>query len=221
MHQSHIPQYTIQNRNVHISVLNGVLWDMGKVHCDICEIGLFMLSLVLSDWCCFSVEYCLRHIHVCGKADMYGTKTFLSHHVTLIFIVLSQFFMPICHARWGKITDCRDVQFTQNVCWDLWHKKSTFTWQNWHELKFWDPVMTYNLVVIGSSNGLLPTRSKPLPEWMLSYCQIANQEQTSVKFESKYKILHSMKCIQICPFCSHLNLCFIWIFSLSFIMPCI
>ena len=34
---------------------------------------------------------------------MYGTKTFLSHHVTLISIVLSQFFMPICHARWRKI----------------------------------------------------------------------------------------------------------------------
>ena len=29
---SHIPQCTIQNRNVHISVLNGVLWDMGQVH---------------------------------------------------------------------------------------------------------------------------------------------------------------------------------------------
>ena len=31
MHLSHIPQYTIQNRNVHISVLNGALWDMGQV----------------------------------------------------------------------------------------------------------------------------------------------------------------------------------------------
>ena len=32
MHLSHIPQYTIQNRNVHISVLKGVdvlpLWDL-------------------------------------------------------------------------------------------------------------------------------------------------------------------------------------------------
>ena len=32
MHLSHIPQCTIQNRNVHISVLNGALWDMGQVH---------------------------------------------------------------------------------------------------------------------------------------------------------------------------------------------
>ena len=28
-HLSHIPEYTIQNRNVPISVLNGALWDMG------------------------------------------------------------------------------------------------------------------------------------------------------------------------------------------------
>ena len=41
MHLSHIPQCTIQNRNVHISDLNGALWDMGQVHCGICEIGLF------------------------------------------------------------------------------------------------------------------------------------------------------------------------------------
>ena len=32
------PQCTIQNRNVHISVLNGALWDMGQRKCGICEI---------------------------------------------------------------------------------------------------------------------------------------------------------------------------------------
>ena len=41
MHLSHIPQYTIQNWNVHISVINGVLWDIRQVQCGICEIGLF------------------------------------------------------------------------------------------------------------------------------------------------------------------------------------
>ena len=40
MHQSYIPQCTIQNRNMHICVLNGVLWDMGQVHSWICETGL-------------------------------------------------------------------------------------------------------------------------------------------------------------------------------------
>ena len=45
-HNSQIPQWTcpishtIQNKNVHISVLNGVLRDMGQAHCGICEIGL-------------------------------------------------------------------------------------------------------------------------------------------------------------------------------------
>ena len=40
MHQPHIPQYTIQNRDVHIAALTGALWDMGLVHYRIREIGL-------------------------------------------------------------------------------------------------------------------------------------------------------------------------------------
>ena len=36
----HIPQYTIQNRNMYISVLNDALSDTEQVHCGICEIGL-------------------------------------------------------------------------------------------------------------------------------------------------------------------------------------
>ena len=43
MHLSHISQYTIQNRNVHISVLNCLLWDMGQLHGGICETGLFTM----------------------------------------------------------------------------------------------------------------------------------------------------------------------------------
>ena len=38
----HIPQCTFQNRNVHISVLNGVLWDMEQVHCRVCEICVLL-----------------------------------------------------------------------------------------------------------------------------------------------------------------------------------
>ena len=41
MHLFYIPRCTIQNRNVHISVLNGVLWDMEQVHYGIYENGLF------------------------------------------------------------------------------------------------------------------------------------------------------------------------------------
>ena len=45
MHPFHIPQCSIQNRNVHmnrnvhISVMNGALWDMEQVHSGICELG--------------------------------------------------------------------------------------------------------------------------------------------------------------------------------------
>ena len=42
MHLFHIPQCTIQNRNVHISVLYGALWDMEQVHCGICELDQFI-----------------------------------------------------------------------------------------------------------------------------------------------------------------------------------
>ena len=37
--------------------------------------------------------------------------------------------------------------------------------------------------------------AKPLSEPMLGYWQYDSQEQTSVKFESKYKTFHSRKCI--------------------------
>ena len=40
MHLSHIPQCSIRNRNAHISVLNGALWDMEQVNSGICEIVL-------------------------------------------------------------------------------------------------------------------------------------------------------------------------------------
>ena len=37
--------------------------------------------------------------------------------------------------------------------------------------------------------------AKPLSEPMLDYCKLDPWEQTSVKFESKYKTFHSRKCI--------------------------
>ena len=45
MHQFHIPECSIQNRNVHISVLNGALWDVEQVHSEICEIGPLIWNL--------------------------------------------------------------------------------------------------------------------------------------------------------------------------------
>ena len=48
MQLSHIPQYTMQNRNVYISVLNGVLWGMGQSNFGVCEIGLLCVALKYS-----------------------------------------------------------------------------------------------------------------------------------------------------------------------------
>ena len=50
MHLFHIPQCTIQNRNVHISVLNGALWDMEQLHCEICELDEFNGILWMVRW---------------------------------------------------------------------------------------------------------------------------------------------------------------------------
>ena len=38
--QFHIPQCIIQNRDVHISVLSGAFWDMEQMHYGTCEIGV-------------------------------------------------------------------------------------------------------------------------------------------------------------------------------------
>ena len=46
MHLFHIPECSIQNRNVHISVLNGAFWYMEQVHSGICEIGLFKCASI-------------------------------------------------------------------------------------------------------------------------------------------------------------------------------
>ena len=55
MHLFDIPQCFIQNRNVHIFVLNGALWNIEQAHSGICEIGLFDFGI------------CLFHrIHACS-----------------------------------------------------------------------------------------------------------------------------------------------------------
>ena len=51
MHLSHIPRRIIQDRNVPISVLNCVLWEIRQVHC-----GIFSMKL------CTSYDYVKRRI---------------------------------------------------------------------------------------------------------------------------------------------------------------
>ena len=44
MHLFHIPECSIQSRNVHISVLNEAFWDMEWVHSGICELGQLLMD---------------------------------------------------------------------------------------------------------------------------------------------------------------------------------
>ena len=62
MHLFHIPQCSIQNRNVHISVLNGALWDMEQVHSGICELG-GLVSMTWA-WCTY-----LQHNEACHSSS--------------------------------------------------------------------------------------------------------------------------------------------------------
>ena len=59
---THIPQCSIQNRNVHISVLNGTLWDTEQVHSGVCELGqlvgyfvagIIITAVILISRCCY------------------------------------------------------------------------------------------------------------------------------------------------------------------------
>ena len=65
MHLSHIPQCTIQNRNVHISGLNCALWDIGQVHCGIREFGVLLNDwsiVVWATWKIFHITDSLKHL---------------------------------------------------------------------------------------------------------------------------------------------------------------
>ena len=67
MHLFDIPQCSIENWNVHISVLNGALWDIGQVHSGICELGRLWVqwfSLTLfSVLCCTWGSVCYKQVY--------------------------------------------------------------------------------------------------------------------------------------------------------------
>ena len=63
-HLFHIPQCPIQNRNEHISVLNGTLWDMKLVYSGICKNCLFGVQKYLCLQCMlFLSEIIVQWIH--------------------------------------------------------------------------------------------------------------------------------------------------------------
>ena len=63
-----------------------------------------------------------------------------------------------------------------------------------------------NWVIIGLGNGLAPFGAKPLPEPMLTHCQIEPGKQTSIKFESKLLIvIQKNECENVCKFVGHFD----------------
>ena len=67
MHMFHIPQCSIQNRNVHISVLNGALWDMEQVHSGICELVWF-ITFISRTW-----QTLIQYLWVCDVPNLFGS----------------------------------------------------------------------------------------------------------------------------------------------------
>ena len=106
----YIPQCTMRNRNVHISILNGVLWDMELVHCGICEIAL-LIWLVSSYLICNvnSVMHLEKILELSFSCKM--TSEVLKIFTSDIEYQFSrghdtQFWHLMCHCHLGPFRTC-------------------------------------------------------------------------------------------------------------------
>ena len=104
-HLFRIPQCIIQNRNVHISVLNGALWVTGQVHCGICEIvpkccignrsTFSMHSILLVRW--FMTCYICRLFSVSGQVCLSDFPIMNCYFVIFQFQYVT--YMSALHSR--------------------------------------------------------------------------------------------------------------------------
>ena len=69
MNLFHIPQCSIQNRSVHISILKGALWDMGQVHSRIFETGPYNHETIFNSYIFLALSQ---------NAYLYQLKTLIS-----------------------------------------------------------------------------------------------------------------------------------------------
>ena len=90
MHLFHIPQCTIQNRNVHISVLNSALWDMEQVHSGICELGQLCAVILV-----FHHYFLPHHIQTTQPSSLGWPVIFYFEQHS--YSVRSQFLFHILH----------------------------------------------------------------------------------------------------------------------------
>ena len=82
-----IPQCSIQNRSVYISVLNGALWHMEEVHHGICEIGLLPVK---QHWKIWVLKYVRKNYITKIKGSTIKTCAYF-----MGYIRVGYFHMPI------------------------------------------------------------------------------------------------------------------------------
>ena len=80
MHLFHIAQCSIQNRNVHISVLNGALWDMEQVHSGIFIFLFWMEHYGIWSRCILGFV----HFHSEWSIVGYGTSEFWDLYISVL-----------------------------------------------------------------------------------------------------------------------------------------
>ena len=108
MYLFYIPQCTMWNRNVHISILNGVLWDMKLVHRGICEIAL--LVWLVSSYLSCNVNS-VMHLEKNTWIKLFMQNGFRVVLKFFTFISFSrghdtQFWHLMCHCHLGPLRTC-------------------------------------------------------------------------------------------------------------------
>ena len=123
MHLSHTPQCTILNKNVHIFVMNGALWEMGQVYCRISELGQFWIQQCRGQIRTFNKHWShKRHLMACPHEQAMGCllsvgKNWPCYKGTALSVLLtakqSQLFnlklalgeQGNIYAKWGSLRD--------------------------------------------------------------------------------------------------------------------
>ena len=144
MHLFHIPQSTVQNSNLHISVQNGILLNMGQVHFEICETGLFALVVTSADMITLANSNSANRVrhHINTKKGWWRHQIEISVRVT--------------GRLWGESTggfpSQRPVTRSYSVFFDLHlNKRLTKQWSRW-----WFEMLSRSLLRHCSENKQQP-----------------------------------------------------------------
>ena len=101
-----------QNRNMHISVLNGALWDMEQAHSGICEIGQFPGAPVY----CHGLTLSSNLFAVGGVGEVGGCANLC--HLPLAAVGTVPWWQP-CKQRRRRIGNSRTLSQSSKTRWTL------------------------------------------------------------------------------------------------------